>query len=54
MDFNMPHVNGIELTRLMLTERPESKILILSMYDEERHMDTFKEIITKINKSRTD
>lgn len=44
MDFNMPHVNGIELTKLLLSERPGVKILILSMYDEERHIGTFKEI----------
>lgn len=44
MDFNMPHINGIELTKLLLTEKPDVKILILSMYDEERHIETFKEI----------
>lgn len=44
MDFNMPHVNGIELTKLLLSERPDIKILILSMYDEERHIGTFREI----------
>lgn len=47
MDFNMPHINGIDLTKLMLSERPEVKILILSMYDEERHIETFKEIGAK-------
>lgn len=44
MDFNMPHVNGIELTKLLLSELPDVRILILSMYDEERHIGTFKEI----------
>lgn len=47
MDFNMPHVNGIELTKIILGERPDVKILILSMYDEERHIETFKEIGAK-------
>lgn len=47
MDFNMPHVNGIELTKLLLGERPDVKILILSMYDEERHIGTFREIGAK-------
>lgn len=47
MDFNMPHINGIELTKLMLSEHPAMKILILSMYDDERHIDTFKEIGAK-------
>jgi DNA-binding NarL/FixJ family response regulator len=44
MDFNMPHLNGIELTKLMLMERPAVKVLILSMYDDERHIATFREI----------
>jgi DNA-binding NarL/FixJ family response regulator len=44
MDFNMPHVDGMALTRLLLSERPDVKILILSMYDEERHIETFREI----------
>src|SRR5689334_8439991 len=44
MDFNMPHVDGMALTRLVLSERPDVRILILSMYDEERHIETFREI----------
>jgi DNA-binding NarL/FixJ family response regulator len=44
MDFNMPHANGIELTELLLSECPRLKILILSMYDDERHIETFREI----------
>lgn len=44
MDFNMPHVDGISLTRLVMSERPDTKILILSMYDDERHIETFREI----------
>jgi len=44
MDFNMPHLNGIELTKLLLNERPDLKILILSMYNEERVVDSFKNI----------
>jgi DNA-binding NarL/FixJ family response regulator len=44
MDFNMPHLNGIELTKLLLGERPDLKILILSMYNEERVIDSFKNI----------
>jgi DNA-binding NarL/FixJ family response regulator len=47
MDFNMPHINGIELTKLILAERPGVKILILSMYDDERHIGTFREIGAK-------
>jgi DNA-binding NarL/FixJ family response regulator len=44
MDFNMPHVDGMDLTRLVMSERPGTKILILSMYDEERHIESFREI----------
>jgi two-component system nitrate/nitrite response regulator NarL len=47
MDFNMPHLNGIELTRILLKDNAELKILILSMYDEERHIESFKSIGTR-------
>ncbi len=42
VDFNMPHLNGIELTKELLDKVPAIKILILSMYDEERHIEAFK------------
>ena len=42
MDFNMPHINGIELTKLLLSERPGLKILTLSMYNEEMYVDSFR------------
>ena len=42
IDFNMPHINGLELTRLLLEKKPDLKILILSMYNEERHTETFR------------
>lgn len=47
MDFNMPHINGMELAKLLLQEKPGVKILILSMYNEERHIGSFKEIGAK-------
>lgn len=47
MDYNMPHLNGIELTQLLLDERPELKILIVSMYNEERLIESFKRIGAK-------
>jgi DNA-binding NarL/FixJ family response regulator len=47
IDFNMPHVNGIELSKLLLLEIPDLKILILSMYDDERHIESFKNIGAK-------
>jgi DNA-binding NarL/FixJ family response regulator len=42
VDFNMPYINGIELTRLLLQKNPGLKILILSMYKEERYIDMFR------------
>ncbi len=47
MDFNMPHIDGIELTKLLLGDRPDLKILILSMYNEERHIESFRSIGAK-------
>jgi DNA-binding NarL/FixJ family response regulator len=47
MDFNMPHLNGIDLTKLLLGEKPGLRILILSMYNEERHIESFKDIGAK-------
>lgn len=42
MDFNMPGINGLELTRQLLTAHPRLPILILSMYGEQRYIDDFK------------
>jgi DNA-binding NarL/FixJ family response regulator len=42
VDFNMPYINGIELTKLLLAKNPDLKILILSMYKEERYIDMFR------------
>lgn len=36
MDFNMPHINGIELTKLLRDNNPKIKIIVLSMYSDER------------------
>jgi DNA-binding NarL/FixJ family response regulator len=47
IDFNMPYINGLELSKQLLLEHPNLKILILSMYDEERFIKDFKEIGTK-------
>ena len=44
MDYHMPHLNGIELTQLLLDQTPELKILFLSMYNEERLIESFKAI----------
>src|SRR5688500_8695093 len=42
IDFNMPFMNGIELTKLLLSKIPDIKILILSMYNEEMYIENFK------------
>lgn len=47
IDFNMPNLNGIELSKILLNENAALKILILSMYDEERHIDSFKKVGAK-------
>lgn len=44
MDYNMPYLNGIELTGLLLRERPDLKILFVSMYNEERLIESFRRI----------
>jgi len=42
IDFNMPHINGIELTKTLLGQSPEIRVLILSMYNEDIYIDRFK------------
>ena len=39
IDFNMPHINGIELTKTLVTRAPDIKVLILSMYSDERYVN---------------
>jgi DNA-binding NarL/FixJ family response regulator len=38
VDMNMPEMNGVELTELLHKTRPEMKIIILTVYDQERFM----------------
>jgi two-component system NarL family response regulator len=38
MDINMPGMNGIELTRSILTQWPLIKVVALSAYDDQRHV----------------
>lgn len=42
VDFNMPHLNGIELTKSLLSRSNEVKVLILSMYNEDMYIERFK------------
>lgn len=38
MDINMPELNGIEATRQILAELPDTKIIALSMYSDKRYV----------------
>ncbi len=42
VDFNMPHLNGIELTKLLIAKSADMKVLILSMYNEDIYVTSFK------------
>ncbi|MBP3040161.1 response regulator transcription factor [Bacillaceae bacterium Marseille-Q3522] len=38
MDINMPNINGVEATRQLIEEFPESKVIILSIHDDENYV----------------
>jgi len=38
MDINMPETNGIEATRLLVDKYPDSKVIILSIHDDENYV----------------
>lgn len=38
MDINMPGINGIEATKKLLKENPETKVIILSIHDDESYV----------------
>lgn len=38
MDINMPSVNGVEATKLLVEKYPETKVLILSIHDDESYV----------------
>ncbi|UJZ88063.1 response regulator transcription factor [Heyndrickxia coagulans] len=38
MDINMPHQNGVEATRKLIEAYPETKIIILSIHDDESYV----------------
>ena len=40
MDLNMPNVGGLTATELILEQRPETRILILSMHDSPEYIST--------------
>jgi DNA-binding NarL/FixJ family response regulator len=38
LDLSMPDLSGVEVTRLIRTERPETEVLIYTMHSSERHV----------------
>ncbi|SHG77700.1 two component transcriptional regulator, LuxR family [Cognatiyoonia sediminum] len=40
LDLNMPGINGLNATEMILEERPETRILILSMHDSPEYIST--------------
>ncbi len=40
MDLNMPQVNGLAATELILERRPDTRILVLSMHDSPEYIST--------------
>ncbi len=38
LDLNMPHVNGLSATEIILERRPDTRILILSMHDSPEYI----------------
>lgn len=38
MDINMPNMNGVEATRLLIEKYPDTKIIILSIHDDENYV----------------
>lgn len=40
LDLNMPGINGLNATEMILEERPETRILVLSMHDSPEYIST--------------
>ena len=38
MDINMPNINGIEATKMLIDRYPETKVIILSIHDDENYV----------------
>jgi two-component system, NarL family, response regulator DegU len=39
MDINMPETNGVEATRELMSKYPETKVIILSIHDDENYVN---------------
>lgn len=38
MDINMPQINGVEATRMLIEKYPDTKVIILSIHDDENYV----------------
>ncbi|WP_110928380.1 response regulator [Bacillus massiliglaciei] len=38
MDINMPNVNGVEATQMLVSRYPDTKVIILSIHDDENYV----------------
>lgn len=38
MDINMPDVNGVEATKQLIEQRPETRVIVLSIHDDENYV----------------
>ncbi|WP_409302899.1 response regulator [Peribacillus sp. SCS-155] len=38
MDINMPNINGVEATKMLIDRYPETKVIILSIHDDENYV----------------
>ncbi|RFU66855.1 response regulator transcription factor [Bacillus sp. V59.32b] len=38
MDINMPNINGVEATKMLVDRHPETKVIILSIHDDENYV----------------
>jgi DNA-binding NarL/FixJ family response regulator len=47
LDFNMPKINGMEVASSLLKQHEAIRILVLSMYEELRHIEEFKKLGVK-------
>ncbi|MCV4600304.1 response regulator transcription factor, partial [Escherichia coli] len=38
MDINMPNINGVEATRQLIDTYPDTKVVVLSIHDDENYV----------------